>query len=73
MDYERIDHVPVAFANLLAGGHMGTFKDEFGGSFAKMAIDWLDWQFKGKDNASIFLEEELSKYPGWTMKSKNFN
>lgn len=73
LDYERIDHVPVAFANLLAGGHMGTFKDEFGGSFAKMAIAWLDWQFKGKDNASIFLDEELSKYPGWTMKSKNFN
>jgi hypothetical protein len=73
LDYERISHVGVAFANLLEGGHMGTFKEAFGGSFAKMAIDWLDWHFKGKDRASLFLEERVSNYPGWTMKAKNFN
>ncbi|MFD2999964.1 hypothetical protein ACFS7Z_06305 [Pontibacter toksunensis] len=72
LDYERINHVPVAFANLVEGGHMGTFGEEYGGSFAKMATDWLNWLFKGKDSSSVFLKSELSKYPGWTMKSKNF-
>lgn len=73
IDYERIVNVPVALANLLEGGHMGTFAEEFGGSFSRIAIDWLDWQFKGKeDNASVFLEADLSAYPGWTMDAKNF-
>lgn len=71
IDYDRIDHVPVVFANHKTAGHGGTFAEEHGGSFAKMALDWLDWQFKGKDNAAIFLENDLSKYPGWTMKNKN--
>lgn len=72
MDYERIDKIPVAFANLLEGGHMGTFGEQYGGSFASMAIDWLDWRFKGKDNSAIFLKSDLSEYPGWSMKAKNF-
>jgi len=73
IDYKRIDNVPVALANLVKGGHMGTFAEEFGGSFARMALDWLDWQFKGKDdNASVFLKSNLSSFPGWTMDSKNF-
>ena len=74
MDYKRIDNVPVALANLVNGGHMGTFAEKFGGSFARMAIDWLDWQFKEKNgNSKLFLEKDLSSYPGWTMDSKNFN
>jgi hypothetical protein len=73
LDYERINRVPVAFANLLDCGHGGTFAKEYGGAYAKMALDWLDWQFKGRDNSAIFLKNDLSKYPGWTMKAKNFN
>lgn len=73
IDFERISKVPVAFANLLKGGHMGTFAEEFGGSFARMALDWLDWQLKGKnDKVSVFLKSDLPKYPGWTMDAKNF-
>ncbi|WP_201301014.1 alpha/beta hydrolase [Sunxiuqinia indica] len=72
IDYDRIDNVPVAFANHETAGHGGTYAEEYGGSFAKMALDWLDWQFKGEDNAAIFLKKDLSKYPGWTMKTKNF-
>ncbi|MDT0689067.1 hypothetical protein RM549_04675 [Salegentibacter sp. F188] len=72
MDYSRIKDVPVAFANLLEGGHMGTFGEEYGGSFSKMAVDWLDWQLKGKDNSSVFLENNLNAYSGWAMKAKNF-
>lgn len=72
IDYDRIDKVPVAFANHKTAGHGGTFAQEFGGSFAQMALDWLDWQFKGKDHSSIFLKNDLAKYDGWVMKSKNF-
>lgn len=73
LDFERIEkHIPTAFADLTEGGHMGTFAEKYGGSFSKMSIDWLDWQFKGKDNSSIFLKYDLKDYPGWTMKAKNF-
>jgi len=72
LDYERITHVPVAFANLIEGGHGGTFAQEFGGSFAQMTLNWLDWQFKGKDNSALFLQNDLTKYIGWEMKTKNF-
>lgn len=72
MDYDRIDKVPVVFANLLKGGHGGTFAEEFGGSYSRITRDWLDWQFKGKDKSDVFLKGDLSNYPGWTVKSKNF-
>ncbi len=72
-DYKRIKHVPVAFANLTHGGHMGTFAEEFGGSFSKMALKWLDWQLKGKtENATIYQQSQLADFPNWTMKAKNF-
>ena len=72
-DYDRIKKVPVAFANLSHGGHMGTFGEEFGGSFSKMALKWLDWQLKGRaENAKVFTEAQLSDFDGWTMKAKNF-
>ncbi|MCW9706062.1 poly(ethylene terephthalate) hydrolase family protein [Fodinibius salsisoli] len=73
LDYERIDHVPVAFANLMEGGHMGTFGEEYGGSFSRMSLKWLDWQLKGQDGSSdVFLEGDLSDFSGWTMKAKSF-
>ncbi|WP_375325205.1 hypothetical protein [Flagellimonas sp. GZD32] len=73
-DYANLNNVPVAFANLLEGGHMGTFAEQYGGSFSDMALDWLDWQLKDKsDNASLFVDSDLSDYPGWTLESKNFN
>lgn len=71
-DYDRIDTVPVAFASLDVG-HGATFADQFGGSFARMALSWLDWQLKGKDDrASVFLKNDLNAFPGWTVESKNF-
>ncbi|MDN3595534.1 alpha/beta hydrolase family protein [Zunongwangia endophytica] len=72
LDYDRIN-VAVAFANELKAGHGGTFDEENGGSFAKLAKDWLDWHFKNEDKSDIFLESNLENYPGWTMKSKNFD
>lgn len=73
LDYDRIDSVPIAFASHETAGHGGTFTEEYGGSFARMALDWLNWKFKDKDGAKVFLEKNLINYPGWTMKSKNFN
>lgn len=72
LDYDRINHVPVVFADHTTAGHGATFSEEYGGSFARMALDWLDWQFKNKDNSAIFLEKDLSKYPGWKIDRKNF-
>lgn len=72
-DYDRIRKVPVAFANLTDGGHMGTFAEPNGGSFARIAIQWLDWHLKGRiSNSVIFLNNQLQDYPGWTIKTKNF-
>ncbi|GAA4296785.1 hypothetical protein GCM10023163_17050 [Aestuariibaculum suncheonense] len=73
LDYSRIEHVPVVFADHTTAGHGATFSKEYGGSFAEMTLDWLDWQFKNKDNSAIFLNSALSKYPEWTMKAKGFN
>ncbi len=72
-DYDRIHHVPVCLADHPASGHGGTYWAPNGGDYGRMVIDWLDWQLKGKkENAAIFLNGELSKYQGWTVKSKNF-
>lgn len=71
-DYERINHVPVVLANHTTAGHSATFDEPYGGSFARMTIDWLDWEFKSKDNSDIFIENNLDNYPGWTIESKNF-
>ena len=74
LDYKRINHVPVAFANMLDGDHGGTFDEKYGGTFARMAINWLDWQLKGqKEEASVFLDKDLSSFPGWSIKTKNIN
>lgn len=72
-DYAKINHVPVAFASHQTAGHGGTFAEPNGGSFARMALDWLDWQFKGEDKADVFLQNALDDYPDWTMKAKGFS
>lgn len=71
-DYELIHHVPVVFANHLTAGHGGTFGEPYGGSYSQMALDWLNWVFRGVDQTSLFVHLRLWKYPGWTIKSKGF-
>jgi len=44
-DFERINHVPVAFASLPVG-HGGTFSQPDGGEWARVTLAWLDWQLK---------------------------
>lgn len=73
LDYERIDNVPVAFANHLRAGHGGTYHEPYGGSFSRMMRAWLNWQFKDKrQDIDIFLRNRLNEFPDFTMKAKNF-
>lgn len=38
-----------------------------------MALDWLDWQLKGEQaGAPVFLQGDVSAYPGWTVSVRNF-
>ena len=72
-DYERIGHVPVAWANHPASGHGGTYQQQYGGDYARLVIDWLDWQLKGKTApAEAFLGGESKGYQGWTIQAKHF-
>lgn len=72
LDYERIGSAPVAFTSLDDGGHMGTFGEEFGGSYSRMALDWLEWRMKGRtERAGVFLAGDVASYPGWTVRARD--
>jgi dienelactone hydrolase len=72
-DFKTIENVPVAIANLPVG-HGGTYAEPHGGSFADMALLWIEWQVRGRgDGEKVFrycqVPEELS---GWKVHAKNF-
>jgi len=72
-DFGIIKTQPVASLNLPVG-HNGTYSQEFGGEFARMARAWLDYVFKGYDQGEkIFKNKDLTGYDGWTIQSKNFD
>lgn len=74
IDYAAIDHVPVAHANFPVG-HGGTYRQPGGGVFGKVVLMWLDWQLKGKKEASkFFLNKSWRKkhYPDCVFESKGF-
>lgn len=69
MDFNSIQHVHAVWADNAKAGHGGTYNQPFGGSFAKMAIDWLDLQLKGNStNAANFIKTN-DTYKEWTIKS----
>lgn len=45
-DFQRIENVPIAVANLLGAGHGGTYSQENGGVAAQVAVSWLNWQLR---------------------------
>jgi hypothetical protein len=45
-DFAKIDHVPIAVANIDVG-HGGTYWEPNGGKAAKVVVDWLNWQLRG--------------------------
>lgn len=69
IDYNSISDVPAVWADNAKAGHGGTYNQPNGGSFAKMAIDWLDLQLKGNTtNAANFIKTSPA-YPEWTIQS----
>ena len=65
----------VAWADLSDAGHGGTYWDQYGGQFGKLALKWMDWHLKGySQNARIFLKPDLKGFSNkWTVKTRNFS
>ncbi len=73
MDYDAIKRVPVVLADNTTSGHGGTYDQPLGGANARMVTSWLDWQLKGKsEHEAVFLGGDLTMYPQWTIKNKNW-
>lgn len=71
-DFKRIEHVPVAVANI-ATGHGGTYNQSNGGPVAQVAVSWLQWQLRGdKQAAARFIGKDcnLCRDPAWTFGKK---
>ena len=74
-DFSRVDHVPIVMTNLDVG-HGGTYAKPHGGKYTPVALAWLNWQLKGRVEASnMFLGEDskLKRDPEWTVETKNFD
>ena len=74
-DFARVDHVPIVMTNLDVG-HAGTYARPHGGESTPVALAWLDWQLKGRKEASgMFLGEDstLKRDPEWSIETKNFD
>lgn len=73
-DFQKIDKVPVAIANLPVG-HGGTYREENGGEFAEMALLWIEWQIRGRgDGEKVFRYCQVPEsLKGWTVHSKGFS
>jgi hypothetical protein len=71
-DYQKINHVPIAVANI-DKGHGGTYWEPNGGAAAEVVIDWLQWQLRGSIEASrAFVGPScgLCNDPAWEYESK---
>jgi dienelactone hydrolase len=71
-DFEKIDKVPVAMANLDVG-HGGTYSQPNGGEFGRVAVAWLKWQLKGDETAGKMFSGEscgLCKDDKWKYEKK---
>ena len=71
-DFQRIDNVFAVIASDQSG-HMGTYAEEFGGTYGQIALRWLEWQLHEEEWAeSVFIGEEcICAYPGWDAQFKN--
>jgi dienelactone hydrolase len=71
-DFARITKVPVFKANLNVG-HGGTYRDPGGGWFGDVAVAWLDWRLKGRDDAARWFagaDCRLCTNPIWSVEKK---
>ncbi len=71
-DFNRIDQVFAVIATD-DSGHMGTYAEEFGGTYGQIALRWLEWMLHDEEWApSVFIGEEcICAYPGWDSQFKN--
>ena len=74
-DFAKIDHVPIAAANI-EKGHGGTYWEPNGGAAAQVAVSWLQWQLRGDSSAGeMFLGEDcgLCQNPEWSFVKKRLD
>lgn len=74
-DYGRIDHVPVAVANI-DKGHGGTYDEPNGGAAAAVVVSWLEWTLRDDAEAgNLFLGPEcgLCTDPQWAFEKKGLD
>jgi hypothetical protein len=72
-DFARIDHVPV-FMGEVQVNHGGTFRQQNGGSYAKVIKAWLDWQVNGDQSAASWFTGancKLCTDPDWKVSRKS--
>lgn len=71
-DYGRIGSVFAATATYPAGRE-GTFSEAFGGSYASVTLQWLEWWLKDKPwSRTVFTGEDcFCRYEGWGIAFKN--
>jgi hypothetical protein len=75
-DFKRINHQPVAAANLGEVGHGGSFSKENGGRAAEVAVKWLQWVLRRDQEAGkFFLGDDcvLCTDSEWKFESKNLD
>jgi len=71
-DFEKIDKVPVAMANIDVG-HGGTYSQPNGGEFGRVAVAWLQWQLKKDKTAGKMFSGSscgLCKDDKWKFEKK---
>jgi len=74
-DFAKIQHIPVAVANI-DKGHGGTYWEANGGAAALVVIDWLDWRLRGDAQAGkrfFGADCGLCTDPEWTFETKRFD
>jgi len=75
-DFKRITKVPAFRAYKDGIGHGGTYNQPNGGEFGKVAVELLEWQFKGDQEAGkMFLGANcgLCQDPKWHVEKKGIN
>lgn len=73
-DFSRVDHVPIVMTNFDVG-HGGTYRRPHGGEYSIVALGWLDWHLKGRQEVSkmfIGADSQLKQDGRWTVETKNF-
>lgn len=73
-DFQRIDHVPVLFANQDVGHYPATFLRPHGGPYGVAAVAWLKWHLKGDEQASrafVGADCGLCSDSAWSIQSRN--